>query len=95
MLAKRKTPEPFPWDEAFKAQAVGIYRSCEGDSFEVKLREDGALYTVEDGEEKPVIPIGTHIAVIPGTFSDAKVKFYTRQGKVFAVLRGSRILPKE
>ena len=95
MLAERKTPEPFCWDEAFKTQAAGIYRSCEGDSFEVKLREDGTLYTVEEGEEKGLIPIGTHIALIPGKFSDAKVKFYTRQGKVFAVLKGSRILPKE
>ena len=95
MLAERKTPEPSPWNEAFKAQAAGTYRSCEGDSFEVKLREDGTLFTTEDGEEKELIPIGTRIAVIPGKFSDAKVKFYTRQGKVFAVLRGSRILPKE
>ena len=95
MLAERKTPEPSPWNEAFKAQAAGTYRSCEGDSFEVKLREDGTLFTTEDGEEKELIPVGTRIAVIPGKFSDAKVKFYTRQGKVFAVLRGSRILPKE
>ena len=95
MLEERKVPQPFPWDEAFKAQAAGTYRSCEGDSFEVKLRENGTLFTIEDGEEKDIIPVSTRIAVIPGKFTDAKVKFYTRQGQVFAVLRGSRILPKE
>lgn len=95
MLPERTRPQAFSWDASFAADAAGTYRSCEGDSFELKLRADGSLFTEENGEEKDVIPVGTHLAVIPGKFSDAKVKFYTRQGKVFAVLRGSRILPKE
>ena len=95
MLAERKIPEAWPWPEEFKAQAAGTYRSCEGDSFKVTLKEDGTLVTTVEEEEKELIPIGTRIALIPGRFTDAKVKFYTRQGKVFAVLRGSRILPKE
>lgn len=96
MLPARSHREAFPWTPAFVQDVCGTYRSREGDdeAFVLCARPDGTLYTKDGETEKDVIPIGTHIAVIPGRFSDAKVKFYTRGGRVFAMLRGSRMLPK-
>ena len=96
MTEERYTGKPYCWDPAFAADACGVYRSVEeaGEGFELRQRTDGTLFTPAGEAEKDVIPVAQGIAVIPGPFTDAKVRFFTRNGRVFAMLQGSRMLAK-
>ncbi len=83
-----------PWDDALRNGAAGFYSSGEGTEFELTVR-DGKLVSVEEGKEKPVIETGLYQGVIRGRYSDMVVRPLIRDGKVFAVQYGSRIIPRK
>lgn len=83
-----------PWSSETMAEAVGEYHCGEGYGVVIYEREDKSLGVRADGAERIAIPLSQNMAVLCGRFSDGFIRLCRREGHVFAIQYGSRMLPK-
>ena len=93
-VPERVMPQPFAWDALTRESLPGIYRSGEGTVVEIRPEEDGFIAAVE-GKSRPLIPVSRGCGVMEGRFSDDRIYLHRREGRVFAIGYGSRMIPKE
>ena len=75
-------------------QAVGTYISGEGSRVELYQKGDGSLGMRLNEKEQNVIPVSPYMAVICGKRSDGMISLYRRNGNIFAIRYGGRMIPK-
>ena len=47
-----------------------------------------------DGKEQNLIPVNPRMAIIRGKMTDGNITLYWRNGKIFAIRYGGRMIPK-
>lgn len=96
--APRRQWQDGDWTPAQVAQAVGVYRSSEGDSDNsVQLYEqDGKIALKRAGKPQPCVAAAQDLLIVPGPFSDGDIQLLRDpQRGVWALRTGGRILTKE
>lgn len=96
--APRRQWQDGDWTPAQVAQAVGLYRSSEGDSDNsVQLYEqDGKIALKRAGKPQPCVAAAQDLLIVPGPFSDGDIQLLRDpQRGVWALRTGGRILTKE
>ena len=83
-----------PWSQETMEQAAGMYISGEGSQVELYQKEDGSLGMRLNEQEQNVIPVSPYTAVICGKRSDGMISLYRRNGNIFAIRYGGRMIPK-
>lgn len=83
------------WSKEMVAQASGVYNSGEGTIFEVLPDELGQVKAKINDKPADLMPINPYMAVMRNRFSDAIITFYKKEGTVFAMRYGGRIIPKQ
>ena len=94
-LLERPYYTEYPWDEETIRAAAGTYSSGEGTTLTLSAGENGTLQATVDGKERKVVTTSPRMAAVIGRYSDGFIRLYFRDGEVFAVHFGSRILPRE
>ena len=82
------------WDPEILESAAGSYRSGEGAHIEI-VREGKTLQRVQDGGNILLEPVCGCIGLFDGPFVKDRLTFLKRDGRVFALRSGARLIPKE
>ena len=82
------------WDREILDSAEGEYRSGEGAHLEI-VRKGGDLYHRQNGEDVLLVPACGNTGLFEGPFAQDRLIFLARNGKVFALRSGARLIPKE
>ena len=93
-IVKRDTYQEKPWEEETIKEAVGVYASGEGTNIELFRKENGEIGMRLEGKEQVMIPVNPYMAIIRGKMSDGNLSLYWRNGHVFAIRYGGRMIPK-
>lgn len=93
-VPERAVIRPIEWDALTRESLPGLYESGEGVKVEIALEGDAYAATV-DGKTRPLIPVSRGCGVMEGRFSDDKIYLHRREGRVFALGYGSRMIAKQ
>ncbi len=93
-IVTRDKYQEVSWDEKTIGEAVGMYVSGEGTEVELYQKEDGTVGMRTDGKEQNLIPVNPRMAIIRGKMTDGNITLYWRNGKIFAIRYGGRMIPK-
>ena len=84
-----------PWSSELIDEVCGTYSSGEGTSFELYRKNDGTVGMRDETGEKYLITTGPETAVVRNLYADTFCQVIrSRQRGVYALLYGSRLIPK-
>ena len=92
-VPEKASIQPMAWDALTRESLPGIYRSGEGVELAIQQTEEGFSAAIE-GKPRPLIPVSRGCGVMEGRFSDDKIYLHHREGRIFAIGYGSRMIPK-
>lgn len=92
-VAERTAPVPVAWDSLTAESLPGTYLSGEGTKVDIRI-EGGEYFATVDEKERRLIPVSGGCGLMEGPFSDERIYLHRREGRVFAIGCGSRIIPK-
>lgn len=94
-LPERIEDPGYIWNEAIRKTAPGVYNSPEGTKIELRLLENGEWTIDNAGKTQTLIPVNENTGIVRGEWTDEKFTLFLRNGEVFALRAGVRMIPKE
>ena len=71
-----------------------LFRSGEGTEVVLYQKEDGTIGARVDGHEQALLTVQPALAIVRGKLSDTILRLFKRDGKVFAIGSGGRMIRK-